>query len=152
MDPLEYIEKYKDRIILIHQKDFPENARQTLDMFDGVVRRDGNLTHEVFSATKFPSCFTEVGTGVLPIQRYIDALSDAPNLEYLILEQDFTSCPTELESIKQSMAAFKKFEGHPTNLTAFFIVLNIIPPNFSSFVWRDDYSPAKHLGMGGTMW
>ncbi len=111
MDPLEYIEKYKDRIILIHQKDFPENARQTLDMFDGVVRRDGNLTHEVFSATKFPSCFTEVGTGVLPIQRYIDALSDAPNLEYLILEQDFTSCPTELESIKQSMAAFKKLKG-----------------------------------------
>lgn len=111
MDPVAYIEKYKDRIILIHQKDFPADAPQSLNMFDGIVRKDANLNHDVFSAIQFPSCFTEVGTGVLPIQQYINALSSAPNLEYLILEQDFTACPTELESIKKSMDAFKNLKG-----------------------------------------
>ena len=96
---------------MIHQKDFPATAPQALNMFDGVLRKDGNLTDGVFSATKFPECFVEVGTGILPIQKYIDALSDAPNLEYLILEQDHTACPTELESIKKSMEAFKKLQG-----------------------------------------
>ena len=110
-DPVDYINKYKDRIVLIHQKDFPANAPQQLCMFDGIIRPDADITHEVFSATKYPSCFTEVGTGVLKLQRIIDALADAPNLEYLILEQDFTSYCDELESIKISMDAFKALRG-----------------------------------------
>ena len=110
-DPVDYINKYKDRIVLIHQKDFPAHAPQPICMFDGVIRRDANITHEVFSATKYPSCFTEVGTGVLKIQRIIDALADAPHLEYMLLEQDFTSCSDELESIKKSMDAFKALKG-----------------------------------------
>ena len=46
----------------------------------------------------------------LPIQDIIDAASDAPNLEYIVLEQDFTQLP-ELQSIEVSMDAFKKFKG-----------------------------------------
>lgn len=110
-DPIDYINKYKDRIVLIHQKDFPADAPQPICMFDGIIMPDADITHHVFSATKYPVCFTEVGTGVLPIQSIIDALADAPNLEYLILEQDFTSYADELESIKVSMDAFKNLRG-----------------------------------------
>lgn len=110
-DPLEYINKYKNRIVLIHQKDFPANAPQPIVMYNGTIRPQAEINHEVFSATKFPACFTEVGTGVLPIQKIIDALKDAPHLEYMLLEQDFTSHESELESIKISMDAFKKLQG-----------------------------------------
>jgi hypothetical protein len=44
-----------------------------------------------------PRCFTEIGTGVLPIQDIIDTASKLPNLEYMFLEQDHTTLP-EIES------------------------------------------------------
>lgn len=110
-DPIDYINKYKDRIVLIHQKDFPPYAPQPICMYDGVVRPDFNINMAVFGATKYPECFTEVGTGILPIQDYINALEGAPNLEYMLLEQDFTACASELESIALSMEAFKKLDG-----------------------------------------
>ena len=51
----------------------------------------------------------EVGTGVLPIQNYIDAGNES-GVEYIVLEQDYTKLP-ELESIQVSMDAFRKFRG-----------------------------------------
>ena len=110
-DPVDYINRYKDRIVLIHQKDFPANAPQPVSMYNGVVRPDFNIDHAVFGATKYPECFTEVGTGILPIQDYINALEGAPLLEYMLLEQDFTAYDSELESIAVSMEAFKKLDG-----------------------------------------
>lgn len=115
-DPIDYINKYKDRIILIHQKDFPANAPQPLVMYEGVIRPDGNITRDVFGATKYPACFTEVGTGILPIQKIIHTLETVPGLEYLLLEQDFTSKCSELESIRLSMDAFKELKGIDTDL------------------------------------
>lgn len=109
-DPVTLIQKYKDRLVLLHQKDFPKNAPQAINMYDGIVDEDKEVTREIFHDTKDPRCFTEIGTGVLPIQAIIDAASDAPHLEYIVLEQDFTQLP-ELESIEVSMDAFRKFNG-----------------------------------------
>jgi len=109
-NPLQMIEKYKDRIILLHQKDFPENAPQPIVMYDGIVDPNKEITYSLFSATKNPLCFTEIGTGILPIQNIIDAAKTAPNLEYILLEQDHTQLD-EIESIKTSMNAFHKFSA-----------------------------------------
>ncbi len=109
-DPAECIKKYSDRLILLHQKDFPENAPQPLNLFDGVVSRDQNIDMDVFLETKDARCFTEIGTGVLPIQEIIDAAQSAPNLEYILLEQDDTQMD-ELSSIKTSMDAFRRYQG-----------------------------------------
>ncbi|MBR3393754.1 MAG: sugar phosphate isomerase/epimerase [Firmicutes bacterium] len=109
-DAVEYINKYKDRLVLLHQKDFPKDAPQVMNMYDGIVDESKEVTREIFRDTKDERCFTEIGTGILPIQDIIDAASDAPNLEYIILEQDFTQLP-ELQSIEVSMDAFKKFKG-----------------------------------------
>lgn len=110
VDPVRYINQYRDRLLLIHQKDFPENAPQLLGMFDGLIGPSANITSDVFEATLNPLCFTEIGEGVLPIQSYIDAAADAPLLEYIILEQDHSRYD-ELVSVEKSMQSFRKFQG-----------------------------------------
>lgn len=110
LDPLAAMEKYKDRLILLHQKDFPHDAPQKLVMFDGIINPRANINMDVFGATIYPECFTEIGTGILPIQDFIDAAQAVPSLEYILLEQDFSKLD-ELESIQVSMNAFRKFSG-----------------------------------------
>ncbi len=59
----------------------------------------------VFEERKDARCFTEIGTGVLPIQDIIDAATHLPALDYLILEQDHTTLD-EIASIRTSRDAF----------------------------------------------
>jgi sugar phosphate isomerase/epimerase len=54
--------------------------------------------------------FTEIGTGIMDIQRIINTANEIGAAEYIILEQDFTRLD-ELESIRVSMEAFKRFNG-----------------------------------------
>jgi hypothetical protein len=97
--------KCADRVILLHQKDFPADAPQPLNLFDGVVSPTETIDMAVFDERKDKRCFTEIGTGVLPIQRIIDAAGDLPALDYLILEQDHTALD-EIESVGTSREAF----------------------------------------------
>lgn len=110
VNPIDIIEKYQDRLILLHQKDFPEGASDPLNLFDGIVDPERNIDFEVFAGAGNPKSFTEIGTGVLPIQDYIDAANKAPQVEYIILEQDHTRLD-ELESVRVSMEAFRRFSG-----------------------------------------
>ena len=109
-DPVELIEKYKDRLVLLHQKDFPADASQPLVVYEGLVDRNQEISMETFANAIDPLTFTEIGTGTLPIQKIIDAAQKAPHLEYIILEQDHTQLD-EIDSIRTSMEAFRKFSG-----------------------------------------
>lgn len=109
-DPVRLIEKYRDRIILLHQKDFPKNAPQPVNMFDGVIDEEQSISFPLFMEMKEPQCFTEIGTGMMPIQKIIDAALKAPHLDYIILEQDHTNMD-EIDSIQTSMEAFRKYSG-----------------------------------------
>ncbi|MBS4202171.1 sugar phosphate isomerase/epimerase [Bacillus sp. FJAT-49732] len=109
-DPLKLIEKYRDRLILLHQKDFPKNAPQPVKMFDGIIDDKESITFTLFEDTINTNCFTEIGTGMMPIQDIINAALIAPNLEYIILEQDHTKL-NEIDSIQVSMEAFRKYSG-----------------------------------------
>lgn len=111
VDPVEWMERYADRIVLLHQKDFPKTSPQPLNLFDGVFGEQETIDIDVFMERKDPRCFVEIGTGVLPIQQIIDAAATLPNLEYMILEQDYTQL-AELESIRTSHRAFgESFTG-----------------------------------------
>jgi sugar phosphate isomerase/epimerase len=103
-DPIAWMQKCADRVILLHQKDFPTDA--PLNLFDGVVSPTENIDMAVFQERKDKRCFTEIGTGVLPIQSILDAAGSLPNLEYLILEQDHTALD-EIESVQTSKRAFE---------------------------------------------
>lgn len=105
-NPIEWMERNADRIVLLHQKDFPDQAPQPLNMFDGVIGATDSIDIDLFMKRKDPLAFVEIGTGVLPIQDIIDAAGKLPNLDYMILEQDHTQLP-EIESIRVSQQAFK---------------------------------------------
>lgn len=104
-DPIAWMEKCSDRVVLLHQKDFPADAPQPLHLFDGVVSPTENIESAVFRQRKDTRCFTEIGTGVLPIQDILDAAGALPALDYLILEQDHTAMD-EIESVRTSREAF----------------------------------------------
>ena len=111
VDPIVWMTNHADRIVLLHQKDFPALAPQPLNLYDGVVSRTENIDMAVFDERKDQRCFTEIGTGVLPIQDIIDAAGSLPNLGYLILEQDHTQMD-EIDSVRTSREAFVgKFTG-----------------------------------------
>lgn len=104
-DPITWMRELGDRVVLLHQKDFPADARQPLNLFDGVYSMTEAIDMQAFEDRKDPLCFTEIGTGVLPIQDIIDAASALPNLSHIVLEQDHTRLP-ELESVRHSLEAF----------------------------------------------
>lgn len=104
-DPVEWMERHPERVVLLHQKDFPADAPQPLNLFDGIVSPTENIDMAVFEERKDERCFTEIGTGVLPIQDVLDAASRLPNLDHLFLEQDHTTLP-EIESVRRSHDAF----------------------------------------------
>lgn len=104
-DPIEWMNKCADRVILVHQKDFPADASQPLNLFDGVVSPTETINMAVFEERKDERCFTEIGTGVLPIQSILDTIAALPAVDYLILEQDHTALD-EIESVRTSRNAF----------------------------------------------
>ena len=65
---------------------------------------------ESFVAVANRDCFTEIGTGILPIQDIIDTANTLPNLQYMLLEQDFSRLP-DLDSIARSRGAFSSYTG-----------------------------------------
>ena len=110
VDPLDWFAEFGDRYILIHQKDFPADASQPLNLYDGVVDPAAPITMELFQQVALPETFTEVGTGVLPIQDIINAVDRLPNFRYVLLEQDHTG-RGELESVKISRDAFLGYDN-----------------------------------------
>lgn len=110
-DAIDWIKRYSDRIILLHQKDFPQSSPQPLNLLDGVFADDETINMDNFMERKEPKAFVEIGNGTLPIQEIIDVTGTLPNLEYMILEQDYTELD-ELDSIRESRRAFQeKFTG-----------------------------------------
>ncbi len=109
-DPIAWMQRYPDRIILLHQKDFPASTDQPLNLYDGVVDIDGVITMATFERDLDPETFTEIGTGTLPIQDIIDTARNLPRMQYMLLEQDFSSYD-DLESIARSREAFSGYRG-----------------------------------------
>lgn len=109
-DPLEWIRRYGDRVILTHQKDFPADFVEPLNLFDGIVDPRENITFDRFIEVKNPLSFVEIGTGILPIQEIITALDGLPDFRCMLLEQDF-SRNEDLESARISREAFSRLDG-----------------------------------------
>jgi len=118
VDPVEMIHRYSsglypDRLIMLHQKDIPAFLEGHINLFDGVVAPDAVIGRNEFmlynKGFEDKCLFAEVGTGIMDIQRIIDA-ANAENIPYITLEQDYTTY-TELESVQMSMDAFRKFTG-----------------------------------------
>jgi sugar phosphate isomerase/epimerase len=109
-DPAAFLRKWGERVRLIHQKDYPAEYKDQIDMIDRINREHLKVDMDYFMGLDLEKSFTEIGTGIMDIQSIINAGNDFCKAEYIILEQDRTS-HDELESIRISMENFKKFEG-----------------------------------------
>lgn len=109
IDPVKEMERLGNRIILLHQKDFSKTAGIPLNIFEQELAIDHPVSKEEDQLTRHLTMFAEVGTGILPIQDYIDA-GNRIGVEYMLLEQDKTQIG-EIPSITESMKAFHKFTG-----------------------------------------
>lgn len=110
IDPVEEIKYFGDRLILLHQKDYAKDTKEPKVLFgEGLLDREAPITREMMAKYRSAEPFAEVGTGILPIQDYIDAANEV-GVPYILLEQDFTTMD-EIDSIQTSMDAFRKFKG-----------------------------------------
>ncbi len=109
IDPVKEINRLKNRIILLHQKDFSKTAGVPLNVFESEVDINTPITMEIDQTTRLVEIFAEVGTGILPIQDYIDA-GNSIGVEYMMLEQDKTMMG-EMDSVAVSMQAFRRYSG-----------------------------------------
>ena len=135
LDPVEILKKFGKRVKLVHQKDFPWDSLEEINLIGltpedrelkpgEIVGMNGNSSYarnggrhvtgdaaeEEFRRIRKTS-FTEIGTGIMPIQKIIDTANEYTDAEYIILEQDYTRMPTQIDSIVRSMEGFKQFSG-----------------------------------------
>ena len=96
-------------MIMLHQKDFNRDAGEPVNLFEEKVDMHKEITRDTYLAARRETSFAEVGTGILPIQDYIDA-GNAAGVPYILLEQDFTFL-NQLESVKISMDSFRRYTG-----------------------------------------
>lgn len=109
VDPVEMIDRYKSRLIMLHQKDFNKDAGEPLNLFEQKVDMSKEITRDTYLHAREKTSFAEVGTGTLPIQDYIDAGNRA-GIPYILLEQDFTFL-NQMDSVRISMQSFRKYTG-----------------------------------------
>lgn len=107
-DPVEVIRHAGSRLKLIHQKDFSKTTDSPVNLWT-VKDPSVPITRDNFGGAHKPEDFCEVGTGIMEIQKILDAANEV-GAEYVILEQDATQL-TPMESIKISMDNFRKYDG-----------------------------------------
>ena len=136
LNPVDVIRRFGKRIALIHQKDFAWDGLQPINLIGltpeeremrlgETVGMNGNSDYAKNGGRRVAStdadvveyhrrresCFTEIGDGIMKIQEIIDAAAACTSAEYIILEQDFTRLPSQMDSIARSMQGFRKFSG-----------------------------------------
>ncbi|MDR2618818.1 MAG: sugar phosphate isomerase/epimerase [Treponema sp.] len=109
-DPVALLKKYGERVRLIHQKDFPAEYKDEVNLIDAVNQGRLKVDMQYFESGVSDKAFTEAGAGIMDIQKIINAGNVICKSEYIILEQDY-SLYDEIESIRISMKSFKKFKG-----------------------------------------
>lgn len=110
VNPIAMINKLGTRLKKIHQKDFSKDCTQPVNMFE-VIERNANITMDLFIETLDVKAFTEIGFGIMDIQSIIDAGNKLGSVDFMILEQDATQMPSEIESIRKSMSGLRGLKG-----------------------------------------
>lgn len=108
IDPIDFLKRYADRVAILHLKDFPADAPQNPDMFDGLLLPYQKLTPAAFDLVTVPECFTELGDGILPLREIME-LGRAAGIPWAVIDQDFTRIDP-YESIRRNKAFFEQFD------------------------------------------
>jgi sugar phosphate isomerase/epimerase len=109
-DPAALLRRCGKRVRLIHQKDYPAEYRDRINLIDVVNEKGARMDMTYMMGIIDKNTFTEIGAGIMNIQEIITVGNEVCQTAYIILEQDFSS-RDELESIRVSMDNLKKFTG-----------------------------------------
>jgi len=112
LDPIELMKRHGERIRILHQKDLPARIDQTVNIVAEWPEDFPNLPEYYYTNTDYlaPDNYIEIGDGILPVQKIVDAGNRYSHAEYIFVEQDFTKL-AELESVGRSLNAIRKLEG-----------------------------------------
>lgn len=109
LDPVDFLKRYADRVAILHLKDFPADAPQKTDLFDGVLLPYQKLTPDAFDLVTRKELFTELGDGVLPLAGLIE-IGKTAGIPWAVIDQDFTQIDP-YESIRKNKVFFEQFDG-----------------------------------------
>jgi sugar phosphate isomerase/epimerase len=109
IDPAEKIREYRQRVKVIHQKDFPFSQARYLDIWTE-IDPSKPLDTVTFHKAIHPEHFTEIGDGMMKVQDIVDAGNEA-NARYLLVEQDHGRMASEFDRIARGLANLKKLAG-----------------------------------------
>lgn len=108
-DPVAVMKKLGQRLKLVHQKDYSKTPGKPVNCLASIAP-DTVIDMAVFQSVYSPEDFTEIGTGIMDIQKIIDTARALGSVEYIVLEQDASTHP-EMESIAISMDQFHRYQG-----------------------------------------
>lgn len=109
-NPISLMKKYGKRIRMIHQKDFPAQCRDELQIITHQNRTGVVIDMPYFNDHFNPEAFTEIGNGIMDIQNIINVGNEICGSEYIIVEQD-ASALDELLSVEISLNNLKRYKG-----------------------------------------
>jgi sugar phosphate isomerase/epimerase len=121
VDPIKAFRKYRDRIGLLEQADYPLDRVDKLDMWHfsrhqpiakninkDIPLKGGEI--EKIHAVQ-DELFSEIGDGILKLQELIDEANASGRVSYVFLRQDFTRMPSELDSVRRSFDNYRRVRG-----------------------------------------
>ena len=118
VNPIEMFRKYRDRVRMVEQQDFPLEEIDKLNMWTfsrhhpiarnirwEVPLKGGEIENiqPVQSAL-----FTEIGEGIVKVQEIVDEANASGKVSYVMLRQDFTRMSSEFDSIGKSMENYRR--------------------------------------------
>ena len=109
-DPVETMEKLGHRVKLVHQKDMPKGFENEVNMLEVAVEKHLPITMDNFLPMIKEKSFTEIGEGIMDIQKIIDTAKKFTASEFLILEQDYSELD-EIDSIRVSYNNLARYSG-----------------------------------------
>ncbi|GAA1000323.1 sugar phosphate isomerase/epimerase family protein [Subtercola frigoramans] len=112
LDPVEAVNRYGERIRILHQKDIPEHIQQPVDL-DAAYPSDQAVSVEsLYLNPKYVAedNFVELGRGSMPLQNIINMASVNSESEYIFVEQDYSELD-ELESVRLSLTTLLAQSG-----------------------------------------
>ncbi|MEG0912054.1 MAG: sugar phosphate isomerase/epimerase [Oscillospiraceae bacterium] len=121
VDPGEVFKQFGNRLGSIVQQDYPLSEIDKFNMwhFDRYHPIAKNIQYEsVLQGSEIENIhpvqcelFCEIGDGVLPLQRTVDAVAELGTVEYVLLKQDYTRMPDEFDSVSRSAHNYHRMRG-----------------------------------------
>jgi len=121
VNPLDVLKKHGDRIAALVQEDYPLDQVDKFNMwhFDRYHPIAKNIQYEsVLKGNEIENIhpvqcelFTEIGTGMLPLQPQIDIANEQKTIQYVFLKQDFTEMESEFDSVAVSAQNYHSVRG-----------------------------------------